>query len=334
MRAGTYIAAILTFMPLLWGCEKVWLASDPESDPRGNFQYLWEEIDRKYSYFELKQIDWDEVYGRYAVQVQEDMDDLALFEVLSDMLFELRDGHVNLRSDFNRSRNWDWFLDYPPNFNRNIVYREYLGRDYWVTGPLHNQIIDSVLYIYYESFMHTITESHINRILDRVRGLKGIILDIRHNGGGSSGNANRLASMLSSGGYTYAYRRVKSGPGRADFTSWSAMEVRGGARSFDGKVVLLCNRQSYSSSNLFAQMLRERPNTVLLGDTTGGGGGTPMGGELPNGWSYRFSVTQTQNLDKEDIELGVPVDIRVDLDPSDEAQNIDTLIEEALALFR
>lgn len=334
MKNGLRIWVVISVAAMLLGCEKIGLAPDPVSDPQRNFLYLWEEVDRKYSYFELKEIDWDEVYARYAPLVTKDLDDLALFEVLSDMLFELRDGHVNLRSDFNRSRNWDWFLDYPPNFNRNIIYRHYLGRDYWVTGPLHNQIIDSVLYIYYESFMQTITASHVERILDRAKGLKGIILDIRHNGGGSSGNANRLASMLSSKHYIYAYRRVKSGPGRADFTSWSPMEVQAGERSFDGKVVLLCNRQSYSSSNLFAQMLKERPNTILMGDTTGGGGGTPMSGELPNGWSFRFSVTQTQNLEQTDIELGVPVSIRVDMDPDDEAQNMDTILEEALKLFR
>ncbi|HDR51434.1 MAG TPA: hypothetical protein ENN90_07415 [Mariniphaga anaerophila] len=39
-------------------------------------------------------------------------------------------------------------MDYPANFNENIVFRNYLGNDYLMTGPLHNQIIDSVLYVY------------------------------------------------------------------------------------------------------------------------------------------------------------------------------------------
>jgi C-terminal processing protease CtpA/Prc len=33
-----------------------------------------------------------------------------------------------------------------------------------------------------------------------------------------------------------------------------------------------------------------------MGDTTGGGGGLPNGGQLPNGWTYRFSISQLLDL--------------------------------------
>jgi C-terminal processing protease CtpA/Prc len=54
---------------------------------------------------------------------------------------------------------------------------------------------------------------------------------------------------------------------------------------------------------------------VLLGDTTGGGLGMPNGGQLPNGWTYRFSVTQSLTLGKSPAyENGVPPDIHVSFD--------------------
>lgn len=117
------------------------------------------------------------------------MDEKELFSVLAEMLNELRDGHVNLRSLFDRSRNWDWFLDYPANFNETILYRNYLGDDYQITGPLDNQIIDSVLYVYYGSFASAVTEENLNELVTRAEGLKGIFFDIRDNGGGSLGTA-------------------------------------------------------------------------------------------------------------------------------------------------
>jgi hypothetical protein len=43
---------------------------------------------------------------------------------------------------------------------------------------------------------------------------------------------------------------------------------------------------------------------------TGGGLGLPNGGQLPNGWTYRFSVTQTLDLQlNNSFEEGVPPDI-------------------------
>ena len=48
------------------------------------------------------------------------MNQYVLFDVLGDMLNELKDGHTNLISTFNMSRYWDWYLDYPDNFDSDI----------------------------------------------------------------------------------------------------------------------------------------------------------------------------------------------------------------------
>ena len=52
----------------------------------------------------------------------------GLFEVLGNMLAELKDGHVNLYSVSNTARYWDWYLDYPRNFDEAII-EQYLGRE-------------------------------------------------------------------------------------------------------------------------------------------------------------------------------------------------------------
>src|SRR5690606_39412067 len=71
-----------------------------------------------------------------------------------------------------------------------------------------------------------------------------------------------------------------------------------------------------------------------LGDQTGGGGGAPSSGELPNGWQYRLSVTQTIDLNGEQIEPGVGVDVPVQMREPDLRRNRDTLIETALRMLR
>jgi len=321
------LAALLLFA----SCEKMFLGKDPATDPLTQFEHLWRAVDEQYAYFELKGIDWDSVHTVYRTRIHDNMTDQALFDVLADMLYVLRDGHVNLSSPFDRSRNWDWYLDYPANFNHTLVYRNYLGKDYRITEPLHHTVIDSVLYVYYASFGSTISQAHLDLLMERASGLRGLIIDIRHNGGGISGNADRLASALTAEKRLYGRSRIKTGPGHDAFSGWSDRHIspRSG-KVFTGPVVVLCNRNAYSTSSRFALMMHALPHVTIMGDQTGGGGGIPVFGELPNGWVYRLSATQMVDPAGNHIEDGVPVDIQVALDPADEASGIDTIIEEAL----
>ena len=51
--------ALLT-IPFFFSCEDAMFEKDLAStDPMTNFEYLWTQCDEKYSYFELKNIDWD-----------------------------------------------------------------------------------------------------------------------------------------------------------------------------------------------------------------------------------------------------------------------------------
>lgn len=315
-------------------CEKALLSPDPDPTPSAIFDYLWNDLHERYAFFELKQIDWEEVREIYRPQIEEDMDLYALFEVLANLLFELEDGHVNLTGLHDRSRNWEWFQNFPANYDDQLVEQFYLKRDYRITGPLLNQIIDSVLYLNYRSFASAISQSDLEEVMVRAEGLKGVIIDVRSNGGGNLQNALRLASCFTEEAYEYAEERLKNGPSPDDFTEWRPMRVepRNGLR-YSGPVVVLTNRRSYSATTFFAQMMRVNPRATLLGDQTGGGGGIPAFGELPNGWTYRFSASQTVNLEGEHLEPGVPVDIELELLESDAQNGFDTLIEAALELL-
>lgn len=336
-QSGKKVSVWIGFWLLIFvfSCEDPMIRPDPVSNNLSNFDFLWEDVQNRYSFFELKEIDWEDIRNTYRPQVKDDMKQQELFDLMAAMLYELKDGHVNLTSAFDRSRNWDWYLGHPPNFNSNIVDRNYLGRNYRITGPLRNQVIDSVLYIYYSSFANTISEGHLEILMRRAAPLKGIIIDVRNNGGGNLRNARQLASCFTEEEVPYARERRKSGPASDDFSDWQTLTVpvKQGLR-FEGKVVVLSNRACYSATTFFAQMMKTLPNVQLLGDQTGGGGGAPSSGELPNGWQYRLSVTQTVNLRGEPLEPGVPVDIEVNLSQSDANRGKDTLIEAALNLLK
>ncbi|MDR0659163.1 MAG: peptidase S41, partial [Mediterranea sp.] len=68
--------------------------------PSGNFEELWKIIDERYCFFEYKKIDWDSIHTAYGKDITDDMTDYELFNTLGRMLAELKDGHVNLYSDY------------------------------------------------------------------------------------------------------------------------------------------------------------------------------------------------------------------------------------------
>jgi hypothetical protein len=318
-----------------YSCEELILKDDPPNDPLHVFDYLWNDVNNRYSYFEEKNINWDSLGIVYRGKLNSKSNSNHLFNVMSDMLFELRDGHVNLLNDLNRSRYWEWFRNYPNNYNEDIIESRYLGKDFLITGPFRNTIIDSILYVNYRSFSSEIKDSHLNQLMETASGLKGVIIDVRSNGGGNMRNAYMLASCFTDHSYEFAKQRIKSGPGKNEFSAWTAMRVnpKNGKR-FSGPVVILTNRRSYSATTYFAQMMKLNSRAILIGDNTGGGGGSPVSGELPNGWEYRFSASQAINPEGEHLEFGISVEIKVNMRYTDEQAGFDTIIERGLGVIK
>lgn len=114
--------------------------------PQGNFDALWKILDEHYCFFDYKKevyaLDWNEVYATYAPRISDKMSSSQLFEVCSDMLAQLRDGHVNLSTSYDFARYWSWYEDYPANFSYICdwrfltVYHTSLGKLGYALFPL------------------------------------------------------------------------------------------------------------------------------------------------------------------------------------------------------
>ena len=126
-------------------------------------------MDEHYCFFDYKKqtlgVDWDEVYQRYRKQFNNSMTESQEFEVLANMLSELRDGHVNLYSSFDVARNWSWHEDFPQNFS-DTLYRRYMGTDYRIASSLSYRILDdNIGYIYCGSFNNGMGEGNLDDVL-------------------------------------------------------------------------------------------------------------------------------------------------------------------------
>ena len=307
-------------------------------DPQGNFESLWKIIDQHYCFFTYKKqaygLDWDSVYNKYKVRIYNGMYDERLFEVLGDMLGELKDGHVNMYSSSDVARNWSWKEDYPSNLS-DTIQRLYLGTDYKMTCGIKYRILDdNVGYMAIGSFENSIGSGNIDDILLYFQLCNGIIIDMRGNGGGLLDNAEIVASHFTNKALTVGYMQHKTGTGHDDFSSYEEQILKpsNGLR-WQKKVIILTNRDVFSAANEFVKYMKCCPYATIVGDKTGGGAGLPFSSEIPNGWSIRFSACPMYDKNKESTEFGIDPDYNVSLSGADILKGKDTIIEFARKLI-
>ncbi len=294
-----------------------------------NFDLLWQIVKDDYCYLKYKQIRWDSIGNIYRAKLNNNMSDEELFDVCANMLNELKDGHVNLYSEFNTSRYWKWFLDYPQNFNSTIVERNYLGHNYIIANGLKAQKIRDVGYLRCADFMNPFNFSNIDAAVNQLGEIKGLIIDVRDNAGGLISMAKLLASAFCKEKTIYGYRRYKEGK-NDNYSEYFAQYLEPRPNIvFGGNIVVLTNRLSYSATNEFACAMKSLENVTLIGDKTGGGGGIPFSSELYNGWKIRLSRNPFYDRDKRHIEFGIDPDIYRNMDKNDEYNGFDTIIEYA-----
>lgn len=325
------LALFLTLAAVLTSCAKLTFEDRGAStDPFINFDYLWREVDEKFSYFELKQIDWDQVRTTERAKLYEGMSEDSLFKVLGGMLEQLKDDHTNLISDFQISSFGVQFLG-QDQFDWRIIQDHYLT-DPYRTGPFTHDLLrnDSIGYLRFSSFTGTMSNADLNFIFNRFKDTQGMILDLRENGGGAVSDVFNLLSCFVDERTLVNYSRLRNGPGRNDFSEAEPVyvEPRDSLR-YLRPVAVLTDRGTYSAGSFTSIATKALENVVLIGDTTGGGLGLPNGGQLPNGWTYRFSITQALTLDLDpSFENGVPPDVTVDFDWTD--LETDEIIERAI----
>lgn len=322
-------------LPLLFSC-----VDDAEYDdtPQGNFEALWKIIDEHYCFFDYKQqeygLDWNAVYEKYKVRAQDGITEDQLFEVLGDMLSELRDGHVNLSRSADFARYWSWYESYPSNFSDSLS-RRYLGTDYKIAAGLKYRILDdNVGYVYYESFSDGVGEGNLDEVFNNLMLCRGLIIDVRNNTGGQLTNAERLAARFFNESTAVGYMRHKTGTGHDDFSDMEEQRIEPSSNlRWHKKVCVLTNRSVFSAANEFVKYMKCAPQATIVGDHTGGGGGLPFNSMLPNGWSVRFSACPMYDRDGNSTEDGIEPDHDVQLDEADVLWGEDTIIEFARSLI-
>ena len=142
--------------------------------------------------------------------------------------------------------------------------------------------------------------------------------------------AEKLAARFTNKALLVGSMQHKTGKGHNDFSDMEKQIIKPSAGiRWQKKVAVLTNRSVFSAANKFVKYMKCCPNTVIIGDKTGGGAGMPFSSELPNGWSIRFSACPIYDKNKQSTEFGIEPDIKVDITSADFSKGIDTIIETA-----
>ena len=329
------IIYMATALLLFAGC----IEEDEFSNSReGNFEALWSIIDERYCFFEQAGeqfgLDWNTVHDKYAPQAAACTTDAQLFDLLGEMLGELRDGHVNLSSIYGTTQYRGWHQGYPANFSDSIQ-RNYLGDDYRLTnGIKYCALPDSIGYVYVGSFANNFNIDNLSLMLYNLKDCKAIILDIRNNSGGVLTAAERLASIFTDKKIHCGYMRHKTGKGHNSFSVPEKIYLEPSEGSkWLRPVVVLTNRCVYSSANHFVMLVGQLSNVITIGDKTGGGSGMPLNSTLPNGWNVRFSACPILDAEGKDTEFGIAPDLYQNITSEDWNNGRDTIIEKAKELI-
>ncbi|MDE6269379.1 MAG: S41 family peptidase [Muribaculaceae bacterium] len=332
-----HLLIIISLCALLASCHQV---EDYDGGMYGNFDALWTQVDEHYCFFAEKDIDWNEVGQRYRRRIDpENMSMVEYFNLLAEMLDELRDGHVNLSSSFNTSYYRKWWSDYPQNFNQRLLQQYYLEFDYAQAGPLSYKVLcDTIGYMRVSTMSAGIPHGALDIALYSFAeaDCPSLVIDVRDNGGGDMTTSQTLVERFIDDRILAGYISHKTGPAHDAFSKPYPFyyDTAEGHVRWLRPVVILTNRSTFSAANNFVSIMRLLPNVRIVGDTTGGGSGMPYSGEIPCGWALRMSACPVYDAEMQLTEHGVPPHegCKIDLDPQLALDGTDTMLDFALRL--
>lgn len=212
----------------LTSCGRLIVGGNPENTPTTNFDYFTTIVRENYSFFAEKKVDWNQLEARYRPLVNDRMSNDSLYLIFAEMLGSLEDGHVNFYTDFDRSRSHGFIYDHPANIDKDLLARNYWGRDYVKTGGFtHNWIRDSIGYVHYGSFSgQGVSGRQFNYVLNRYAEGKGLIIDLRANGGGSMSRMYAMVSRFLAEPTFMGTMQYKNGPGPDDFSPPDSVQLK------------------------------------------------------------------------------------------------------------
>jgi hypothetical protein len=300
---------------------------------RQAIERLRKAIHQDYSYFDLRKVDWDKVFVESAPKLEQSNTARAFARQAGEMLAVAQDIHLYLKvgeSSFPSFRR-----SVPGNADLRTLSRivpQWKDHDGVVaTGRFE----DGVSYVMIASWGREVTEP-LEAVYEAIGGAgaaKGMIIDVRANGGGDETLAQKVAGCFIVEPKLYsknAYRK----DGQWGQTFDRIVMPNKSRPAFRGKVAVLIGPVCMSSNESFILMMKAAGAT-LVGAKTWGSSGNPKPHDLGNGVTVVLPSWKDLLPDGSLLEgVGIAPDIDVKATAPGDFRNGDPVLEAALKHVR
>jgi len=195
------------------------------------------------------------------------------------------------------------------------------------TASVEGKMLDNdIAYISMDQFGDKTTQE-LREALDSImkNNPKGLILDLRNNGGGWLNTAIETASEFLPTGTTVLLEK------EGDGTETVYKTQRGGGRALNIPMVVLINENSASASEIVTGALRVHDRATIIGKTSYGKGSVQIQPELSNGGAISVTIARWYMPDGTLIHgIGIKPDIEVEYTEEDFENGKDPQLDAAI----
>lgn len=303
------------------------------------FDEAWEIFDRNYSYFTLKDIDWDAVRGIHRQSFSQNMDGEFFAARFNQVLALLHDWHVWIRTPSDEYLGF--FEEYATNYPPKLLTRYSSGTEYQSLGNnvIYHALVDGdIAHVVIESLdtdrFSQISEADIDDLFARYENTKGMIIDIRANNGGNEKNAVLFASRFTDRERVFGHVKYRiPGDDHNNFGELIPKNLTPAPVHYDKPVACLIGKRCMSSAEWFTLMMRSCSNVTLIGDTTRGASANPATFEMSGNIALGVSSWIAYTSDMQPFEdIGITPDILITPENSYDNER-DYVLEKAIEVI-
>jgi hypothetical protein len=244
------------------------------------FDQLWDAFDTTYAMFVIRpEVDWDRLRDQWRPKALASQTSDEFAAACAEMLKPLRDLHVSLSlagTDipvFDRPRAAN---SNPPAHKKILGGLHVAGRLQWAVTA------DNIGFAGIYGWDDASVPEQFDKALEQMRRTRGLIVDVRWNGGGNERLAQQVAGRFLQKPVVYAYDQFRDGTERTNLTKRFPRSAGPAGRwRYEKPVILLIGQKCMSSGESFVGMMMGAPNVTTMGDHTCGSSGNPQVLELP-----------------------------------------------------
>ena len=214
------------------------------------------------------------------------------------------------------------------------LWREWRGRD---TALRVRRVRDRIGVVQFDVFTQSVAVDFMRALDGRLRGVRGLIVDLRHNGGGEAEATTEVASAFLPAGKSLG--RFTDRSGRIQFephTRPAMLFAPEAIKNFPAPVVILTSERTSSAAEIFVAALKEARRATVIGQSTCGCVlAIRRRHTLPDGGELDISEMDYQTAGGTRLEgTGLTPDEKITLERQDLRAQRDRAIERAIELLQ